>query len=59
LPNQNPYEHTGKGKVVPAHVLKAHTQSGGTAPLILNLGTTQRCVSASWPGLLHTPPHQK
>jgi hypothetical protein len=29
------------GKVVPLHAMEAHMGSGGTAPLILNLGT--RC----------------
>jgi hypothetical protein len=29
-------------KVVPIHIIKAHRGSGGTAPLILNLGVRRR-----------------
>jgi hypothetical protein len=31
-----------KGKAVAAHAIKAYTESGGTAPLIRNLGTRRR-----------------
>jgi hypothetical protein len=30
---------TGKGKVVPVHIIKAYMGKGGTAPLIPNLNT--------------------
>jgi hypothetical protein len=34
--------HTDKDKAVPVHAIKAFRGSGGTAPLIRNLGTRWR-----------------
>lgn len=36
--------HTGKGKAVPMHAIKAYRGIGGTAPIIRNLGTRGREV---------------
>jgi len=45
----------GKGKNVPVHVLKAYSRSGGTALLILNLGTRWQCVVFIFMSRLLTP----
>jgi len=46
--------HMGKGKHVTAHAIKVYGGEGGTAPLILNLGTRWTGWPASHPWSLYS-----